>query len=83
MMTEYHDIEFKCNIKREKSMKLKQYLKDNYIQQKALVDKLGISATHANALVHERTTPTLEIAYAIEKFTKGKVTVYDWLRENV
>lgn len=60
-------------------MKLKQYLKENYIQQKALIDKLGISPSYVNSLVHGRATPSISMAFAIEKLTKGKVTVYDWL----
>ena len=60
-------------------MKLKQYLKENGILQKFLVEKIGISANHVNALVHERTKPSIDVAFAIEKITKGQVTLYDWV----
>ena len=62
-------------------MKLNEYLKENYIQQKALVDKLGLSAPYVHRLVHGLSVPSIPVAYKIEKFTRGKVSVYDWLEE--
>ena len=60
-------------------MKLRDYLLENGIQQKFLVEKLKVSPNHVNALYHERTTPTIDLAYEIEVLTRGNVTLYDWI----
>ena len=45
----------------------------------AVADKLGISKSTMHAILRQGLMPTLKLAYEIEKYTCGAITVYDWL----
>lgn len=49
------------------------------IKKGALCDEVGISYATLSHLLVDEYLPTLTTAIRIEKFTNGKVTVYDWL----
>ncbi len=49
------------------------------IKKGALCDEVGISYATLSHLLVDEYLPTLKTAIGIEKFTNGKVTVYDWL----
>ena len=59
--------------------KLAQWLKKKHIMQKGLAQDLGISNTCLVYILSAKRLPSLSIAYEIEKFTNGDVTLYDWL----
>ncbi len=59
-------------------MDLKTYFETTGITQTFLAKKAGISRTTINKIVDGKILPNLKTAWAIEKATDGKVTLYDW-----
>lgn len=60
--------------------KLRKYFDDNKdTTQKSIADKVGVSAMSLNHLLSGRTKPSLELAWKLEKATKRKVKMKDWL----
>ena len=59
--------------------KLERYLTHNGVSQRFFANKINTTPNNLNLLVKGKTTPTLRLAYEIEKATGGMVTVYDWL----
>lgn len=62
-------------------MKLKDFLTENGIKQNFFSDKIGISGTALASILQGKSTPSIPTAWAIEKATDGKVTLYDWVKE--
>jgi len=63
-------------------MKLRQYLKENGIVHKYFADKLGVKPPHLSMWISGRVKPSLKTIVMIEKETKGKVTILDWIKED-
>lgn len=61
--------------------KLSQWIIKKCIKQNKMAAALGISPPTLNRIV-SGIMPSLEIAYAIEIFTEGDITVYDFIDEN-
>jgi transcriptional regulator with XRE-family HTH domain len=59
--------------------KLEKYLTYKGISQRFFAKKIGTTPNNLNLLVKGKSTPSLRLAYEIEKCTQGLVTVYDWL----
>ncbi len=59
--------------------KLEKYLKHHSISQRGFAKRIGTTPNNLNKLVKGLSTPSLGLAYEIEKNTGGMVTVYDWL----
>ena len=49
------------------------------IKQRFIADKLGISTSTLHGILRADHLPNLRTAYDIETFTRGEITVYDWL----
>ncbi len=47
-------------------------------KQRGVAEKLGISASTLHDILRKGQMPSLKLAYEIENYTKGAVTVYDW-----
>jgi DNA-binding XRE family transcriptional regulator len=63
-------------------MKIAEYfntIEGKRIKKGALCDEVGISYATLSHLLVDEYLPSLKTAIAIEKFTNGKVSVYDWL----
>lgn len=60
--------------------KLIDYLEYTGIKQLVFARKLGTNTTTLHNILRKGLMPSLEIAVAIERETKGKVSVYDWLK---
>ena len=63
-------------------MKISEYFETTEgkrIKKGALCDEVGISYATLSHLLVDEYLPNLKTAIAIEKFTNGKVSVYDWL----
>lgn len=60
-------------------MKLATYLDINNLTQKEFADMVGITETSIANYIHRRRVPATHIAGKIEKVTKGKVTLHDFL----
>ena len=59
--------------------KLEKYLKHEGIKQKHFAEKIGTTPNNLCRLVKGRGSPSLYLAYEIEKKTGGLVTLYDWV----
>ena len=58
---------------------LGKYLKSNGVSQRFFAKKVDTTPNNLNNLIRNKSTPSLRLAYEIEKKTAGAVTVYDWL----
>ena len=59
--------------------KLERYLTHRGITQRFFAEKINTTPNNLNLLVKGKSTPSIKLAYEIEKMTGGMVTVYDWL----
>ncbi|WP_084295522.1 helix-turn-helix domain-containing protein [Cereibacter johrii] len=59
--------------------KLSQYLTDNRTTQRDFAARLGTSASYLSEIAGGRKTPSLELAFAIERLTAGAVPAASWL----
>lgn len=62
--------------------KFATWIKDNDKKQKSVAEKLGINASTLHEIIRKGQMPSLRVAYAIEIYTKGAITVYDWIDES-
>lgn len=56
-------------------------MKSNDKKQRGVAEKLGISTSTLHDILRKGQLPSLKLAYEIEQYTKGAVTVYDWIDE--
>ncbi len=59
--------------------KFAEWIKDNEKKQNGVAEKLKVSASTLHDILRKGQSPSLKLAYAIEKYTKGAITVYDWV----
>lgn len=59
-------------------MKLAKYLSEKDIPQAAFAKAIGVTQVAVSRYAKELRTPSLHIIWAIEKATKGAVSVKDW-----
>jgi len=62
--------------------KFADWMKNNDRKQRGVADKLGISASTLHDILRKGQMPNLKLAYEIEKYTKGAITVYDWIDQS-
>jgi DNA-binding XRE family transcriptional regulator len=65
--------------KRDKVNKFADWMKSNDKKQRGVAEKLHISTSTLHDILRKGQLPSLKLAYEIEKYTKGAVTVYDWI----
>lgn len=63
--------------------KFHDWMKNNDKKQCAVAAKIGISASYLSDILKLGKMPSIRIAYEIEKYTNGVVTVYDWLDQDM
>lgn len=61
--------------------KFADWMKSNDKKQRGVAEKLGISTSTLHDILRKGQLPSLKLAYEIEQYTKGAVTVYDWIDE--
>lgn len=59
--------------------KFAEWIKSNDKKQRGVAQKLGISTSTLHEILKNGRMPYLKLAYEIEKYTRGAITVYDWL----
>lgn len=59
--------------------KFAAWMKSNEKKQIAVAKKLGISQSSLHDIMRQGQLPNLKVAYEIEKYTHGEVTLYDWI----
>jgi len=55
------------------------WIKSNDKKQRGVAEKLDISTATLHDILRKGHMPSLRLAYEIEQYTKGAVTVYDWI----
>jgi transcriptional regulator with XRE-family HTH domain len=61
--------------------KFAKWMKANDKKQRGVAEKLGISTTTLHDILRKGQMPNMKVAYEIEKYTNGAVTLYDWIDE--
>lgn len=49
------------------------------IKQRHIASKIDISTASLHEILRCNRIPSLKVAYEIEKFTQGDITLYDWI----
>lgn len=63
--------------------KLKTYIENNGINQTWMAKKIGIAPNSLSRIATGKAIPSLQVAYRIEKITKGEVKMVDLLPKDV
>lgn len=58
------------------------WIQNNDKKQRGVAQKLGISTSSLHDILRKGQMPSLKLAYEIEKYTMGAVTVYDWIDDS-
>jgi hypothetical protein len=61
--------------------KFATWIEENDKKQRGVAEKLSISTSTLHEILRKGLMPSLKLAYEIEKYTLGAITVYDWLDE--
>ena len=61
--------------------KFAEWMKANDKKQRSVAEKLNIGTTTLHEILKKGLMPSLKLAYKIEQYTKGAITVYDWIDE--
>ncbi len=59
--------------------KFAAWVYNNDRKQRAIAQKLGISSSTLHEILRKDHMPSLQIAYEIERYTNGDITLYDWI----
>lgn len=62
--------------------KFAEWIKNSDKKQIGVAQKLCISPSTLHEILKKGKMPNLKLAYEIEKYTKGAVTVYDWIDQS-
>lgn len=61
--------------------KFAQWMQCNDKKQRGVAEKLKISTSTLHDILRKGLIPNLKLAYEIEKYTRGAITMYDWIDE--
>ena len=59
--------------------KFAEWIKNSEKKQSGVAQKLCISPSTLHDILRKGQMPSLKLAYEIEQYTQGAVTVYDWV----
>jgi transcriptional regulator with XRE-family HTH domain len=59
--------------------KFAEWMQSNDKKQRGVAEKLGISTSTLHDILRKGQMPSLKLAYQIEQYTKGAITLYDWI----
>lgn len=62
--------------------KFAEWIEQNDRKQRGIAQKIGISTSTLHEILRMGKIPSLKVAYAIEKYTQGEITVYDWIDQS-
>ena len=63
--------------------KLANWLDKKCIKQVGFAREIGVSTSTLHEILRLGKMPSLRVAYAIEKFTQGDITLYDWIDQEL
>lgn len=61
--------------------KFAEWVKNQDKKQNGIAEKIGVAASTLHDIVKKGHIPSIRIAYKIEVYTNGAITLYDWLDE--
>jgi transcriptional regulator with XRE-family HTH domain len=64
---------------RKKESKFSTWMDSQRLTRDAVAARLGIQRTYLDKLCRAESRPSLELAFEIEKLTRGSVPASDWL----
>jgi len=73
----------KHNEKGEMVNKFAKWMEVNDKVQANVAKKIGISPSSLHEILRLDKIPSIKVAYEIEVYTKGEITVYDWLDQKM
>ncbi len=59
--------------------KFAEWMECNDKKQRGVAEKIGISTSTLHDILRKNQMPSIKVAYEIEKYTCGAVTIYDWI----
>ena len=59
--------------------KFAAWIYHNHKKQRGVAEKLGVSTSTLHDILRKDLVPSLKVAYEIEKYTNGDITLYDWI----
>lgn len=59
--------------------KFAAWIYHNHKKQRGVAEKLGVSTSTLHDILRKDLIPSLKVAYEIEKYTNGDITLYDWI----
>ena len=59
--------------------KFAEWVEVNDKKQYRIAEKIGVAPSTINDIIKRGQMPTLKIAYEIEVYTNGDITLYDWI----
>ncbi len=59
--------------------KFSEWIKTNDKKQRGVAEKLGIGTATLHEILRKGHIPSIKVAYAIELYTHGAITLYDWI----
>ena len=76
-------IPYFCTEKQEESTlnKFAAWMENNDKKYRGVAEKLEISTATMHNVLRKGHMPSLNLAYRIEQYTKGAITLYDWVDE--
>jgi len=58
------------------------WIRNNDKKKFCIAEKVGISNSSLHDILKNGHTPSLKTAYKIEQYTRGAITLYDWLDQS-
>jgi transcriptional regulator with XRE-family HTH domain len=59
--------------------KFAAWIKSHDKKHRAIAEKLGISTSTMHQILKQGRMPSILVAYEIERYTHGAITLYDWI----
>jgi transcriptional regulator with XRE-family HTH domain len=59
--------------------KFTTWMKVHDKKQISVAEKLGISSATLHQIMHKGRIPNITLAYKIEQYTRGAISLYDWI----
>ena len=63
--------------------KFADWIVNNDKKQRGIAKKLGISTSTLHDILRKGQLPSFKVAYDIEIYTNGEITLYDWFDEKI
>ena len=62
--------------------KFADWVEKKDVKQRGVARKIGVSTSTLHEILRLDKIPSLKVAYEIEKYTNGDITLYDWVDQN-